>query len=57
MKSDFPLSSNNFFRRMMQQTKDLLNDHLVTLDGKNGQKFQIQRWRSPKKNEKEDTTI
>lgn len=31
MKRDFPFSSNTFFQKMMQQTKNLLTEHLDTV--------------------------
>jgi len=44
MKRDFPICSEVFFKKMMQQTKMLLHEHLSTLENKD-KRFKIMRWR------------
>ena len=44
MKRDFPVSSSSFFQRMMQQTKDMLRDHL-SVQMKKERTFTVKRWR------------
>jgi len=47
MKRDFPISTSAFFRKMMQQTKNLLHDHLQTFTQKD-RRLAISRWSSAK---------
>ena len=57
MKRDFPISSSSFFQKMMQQTKNLLTDHLMTLQHKDP-KFALKRFRSGgKKDQKNMRTL
>ena len=43
MKRDFPISTGSFFRKMIEQTKHLLSDHLHTITHKEN-KFCLERW-------------
>lgn len=47
MKRDWPNSSGAFFRKMLQQTKNLLHDHFVTLTKKE-RRFTIAKWSNNK---------
>ena len=47
MKMDFPISSQKFFKRILQQTKDLLKDHRYALQHYRGNsKFSALRFRT-----------
>ena len=52
MKRDFPDSSEQFYQKMMQQTKNLLVDHLATLQSNRDYRYTIKQFRSPVKGEK-----
>ena len=48
MKRDFPVSSDSFFQKVMNQTKNLLSDHLYALKTNKEKSYQIySRYRSP----------
>ena len=51
MKRDFPNSSELFYQKMMQQTKNLLKDHLATLQSNRTHRYTIKQFRSPVKGE------
>lgn len=51
MKRDFPISTSNFFRKMIQQSKHLLTDHLQTMTDKDN-KFCLERWQNKGQNAK-----
>ena len=46
MKRDFPISSNYFFKRMMQQTKNLLVEHLDSLTNMRSPKYTLAHYAS-----------
>lgn len=52
MKRDFPLSSTNFFQKMMQQSMNLLKDNLHSMHSKKDGEFKLLRVQSPSKKEK-----
>lgn len=54
MKRDFPISTGSFFRKMIEQTKHLLSDHLHTITHKEN-KFCLERWQSAGENHKSIT--
>ena len=55
MKRDWPNSSGAFFRKMLQQTKNLLHDHFVTLTKKE-RRFTIAKWSNNKADQTRNRT-
>ena len=48
MKRDFPVSSDIFFQKLMNQSKNLLSDHLYALKTYKSRQYEIHgRFRSP----------
>ena len=56
LKRDFPISSTSLFQKMIQQTKDLLKDHLYALQHFKEDKYTIRRFRTLTKTERNKTT-
>ena len=57
MKRDFPISTERFFKIQIQQTKNLLEDHLYALRNYREKQYAIDRFRrSPMKGQSKKET-